>query len=388
MDNVADLQTKAFDVSDLVLGCFYGMVPFEQQPDLSPSPSPRPSTNPSPTPNIPDSIRNILQENIKGNKTSKETSLKEEEGANKSRIKQGRRMQRRCFKANKMLKKEVSTIEKVSTDRPKLSIDGSKVSTDEQMESNDDQVDASEEIFEGTEDQRKTPKRIEVKDEDKDEESTRKRKLGTRKKMKSRKRRYIQHTSEDDSDKENDDLRLVIRHIVWRFEAVARSEQVAIGSAPGGAVAFAVIFTVRGGGIRMHPDKIKMLNGGEVLEHVIRKGEDEELSLFAFGVFDFQAYYYSGLYSHQGLGPDNGHYSAASENANSNGRVGAHPHGWYGTNALSKLSPDTELVLYPLQDKLTSRDKSLDLSAFKLSRLFFSLLSSGSSSYWRSYRVQ
>ncbi|GKB91414.1 hypothetical protein Tco_0963686 [Tanacetum coccineum] len=57
----------------------------------------------------------------------------------------------------------------------------------------------------------------------------------------------------------------------------------------------------------------------------------------------------------------------------------------YGTNALSKFSPDTELVLYPLQDKLTSRDKSLDLFAFKLSRLFFSLLSSGSSSCWRSY---
>ncbi|GKD84885.1 hypothetical protein Tco_1356039, partial [Tanacetum coccineum] len=42
----------------------------------------------------------------------------------------------------------------------------------------------------------------------KEEESTRKRKLGTRKKMKSRKRRYIQNTSEDDSDKENDELRL------------------------------------------------------------------------------------------------------------------------------------------------------------------------------------
>ncbi|GKA72034.1 hypothetical protein Tco_0778250 [Tanacetum coccineum] len=48
----------------------------------------------------------------------------------------------------------------------------------------------------------------EVQEEDKDEESTRKRKLGTRKKMKSRKRRYIQNTSEDDSDKENDELRL------------------------------------------------------------------------------------------------------------------------------------------------------------------------------------
>ncbi|GJU87076.1 hypothetical protein Tco_1294622 [Tanacetum coccineum] len=50
--------------------------------------------------------------------------------------------------------------------------------------------------------------------------------------------------------------------------------------------------------------------------------------------------------------------------------------------------PDTELVLYPLQDKLTSGDKSLDLSAFKLSRLFFSLLSLGSSSCWRSYGAQ
>ncbi|GJY00504.1 putative mitochondrial protein [Tanacetum coccineum] len=46
----------------------------------------------------------------------------------------------------------------------------------------------------------------EVKKEE-NEEGTRKRKLGTRKKMKSRKRRYIQNTSEDDSDKENDELR-------------------------------------------------------------------------------------------------------------------------------------------------------------------------------------
>ncbi|GJV75186.1 hypothetical protein Tco_1506770 [Tanacetum coccineum] len=50
----------------------------------------------------------------------------------------------------------------------------------------------------------------EVQEEDKDEESTRKRKHGTRKKMKSRKRRYIQNTSEDDSDKENDELRLYL----------------------------------------------------------------------------------------------------------------------------------------------------------------------------------
>ncbi|GJW26384.1 hypothetical protein Tco_0040195 [Tanacetum coccineum] len=48
----------------------------------------------------------------------------------------------------------------------------------------------------------------EVQKESKEEESTRKRKLGTRKKIKSRKRRYIQNTSEDDSEKENDELRL------------------------------------------------------------------------------------------------------------------------------------------------------------------------------------
>ncbi|GJR02967.1 ribonuclease H-like domain-containing protein [Tanacetum coccineum] len=50
----------------------------------------------------------------------------------------------------------------------------------------------------------------EVKQEDKEEENSRKRKHGTRKKMKSRKRRYIQHTSEDDTDKENDELRLCL----------------------------------------------------------------------------------------------------------------------------------------------------------------------------------
>ncbi|GKB21008.1 hypothetical protein Tco_0854931, partial [Tanacetum coccineum] len=60
-------------------------------------------------------------------------------------------------------------------------------------------------------------KREEIKEKSKEEikkeeneESTRKRKLGTRKKMKSRKRRYIQHTSEDDNDKENDELKLYL----------------------------------------------------------------------------------------------------------------------------------------------------------------------------------
>ncbi|GJX42281.1 putative ribonuclease H-like domain-containing protein [Tanacetum coccineum] len=48
----------------------------------------------------------------------------------------------------------------------------------------------------------------EVQEESKEEESKRKRKIGTTKKMKSRKRRFIQNTSEDDSEKENDELRL------------------------------------------------------------------------------------------------------------------------------------------------------------------------------------
>ncbi|GJX12267.1 hypothetical protein Tco_0204025 [Tanacetum coccineum] len=52
----------------------------------------------------------------------------------------------------------------------------------------------------------------EFQKESKEEESTKKRKLGTRKKRKSRKRRYIQNTSEDDSDKENDELRLHLNY--------------------------------------------------------------------------------------------------------------------------------------------------------------------------------
>ncbi|GJQ93722.1 ribonuclease H-like domain-containing protein [Tanacetum coccineum] len=53
----------------------------------------------------------------------------------------------------------------------------------------------------------------EVKKEDKGEENTRKRKHGTRKKMKSRKRRFKQDTSQDDPsdiEKENDELRLCL----------------------------------------------------------------------------------------------------------------------------------------------------------------------------------
>ncbi|GJZ41060.1 hypothetical protein Tco_0587946, partial [Tanacetum coccineum] len=52
-----------------------------------------------------------------------------------------------------------------------------------------------------------------IKEENKEEEGTKKRKLGTRKKMKSRKRRFRQDTSEDDetnSEKENDELRLCL----------------------------------------------------------------------------------------------------------------------------------------------------------------------------------
>ncbi|GKF71333.1 hypothetical protein Tco_0207447, partial [Tanacetum coccineum] len=54
----------------------------------------------------------------------------------------------------------------------------------------------------------------EIKEEDKGEENTRKRKHGTRKKMKSRKRRFRQATSQDDltnSVKENEELRLCLK---------------------------------------------------------------------------------------------------------------------------------------------------------------------------------
>ncbi|GJR76728.1 hypothetical protein Tco_0089093, partial [Tanacetum coccineum] len=54
-------------------------------------------------------------------------------------------------------------------------------------------------------------KKDDSKKESKEEESTRKRKLGTRKKMKLRKRRFRQNTSEDDSEKENDELRLCLK---------------------------------------------------------------------------------------------------------------------------------------------------------------------------------
>ncbi|GKC45436.1 putative ribonuclease H-like domain-containing protein, partial [Tanacetum coccineum] len=53
-----------------------------------------------------------------------------------------------------------------------------------------------------------TRRKLKKSGENKGEESIRKRKHGTRKKMKSRKRRYIQNTSDDDSEKENDELRL------------------------------------------------------------------------------------------------------------------------------------------------------------------------------------
>ncbi|GJR17376.1 hypothetical protein Tco_0965903 [Tanacetum coccineum] len=58
-----------------------------------------------------------------------------------------------------------------------------------------------------------TKKDDSIKEERKEEECTKKRKLGTRKKMKSRKRRFIQDTSQDDntdSEKENDELRLCL----------------------------------------------------------------------------------------------------------------------------------------------------------------------------------
>ncbi|GJT70720.1 hypothetical protein Tco_1030006 [Tanacetum coccineum] len=58
-----------------------------------------------------------------------------------------------------------------------------------------------------------TKKDYNIKEESKIVEGTKKRKLSTRKKLKSRKRRFRKHTSEDDetnSEKENDELRLCL----------------------------------------------------------------------------------------------------------------------------------------------------------------------------------
>ncbi|XP_076892816.1 beta-1,2-xylosyltransferase-like [Bidens hawaiensis] len=43
-----------------------------------------------------------------------------------------------------------------------------------------------------------------------------------------------------------------------------------------------------GGRVRMHPEKIKMSSGGEELESVIGRSEDEELPEFEFGAFDIE----------------------------------------------------------------------------------------------------
>ncbi|GJS22918.1 hypothetical protein Tco_0451550 [Tanacetum coccineum] len=77
---------------------------------------------------------------------------------------------------------------------------------------NEKGVDSSKDemIKEQSKEEVKEESKAEVEEEGKEEENKNKRKLGTRKKMKSRKRRYIQNTSEDDSDKENDELRLYL----------------------------------------------------------------------------------------------------------------------------------------------------------------------------------
>ncbi|GJU36286.1 hypothetical protein Tco_1184640 [Tanacetum coccineum] len=221
-------------------------VPFEQQPDLSPSPSPRPSPNPSPTPIIPDSIPEptdqakeikLLKAKItklkkKANpvikhfkeyqkRISKEQSQQRKRSSKKKRVqkesvsKQGRKNAKGDGKAKENAQSEgrqekkfediQALYEKIKRLNENFISTGS--AKDERlikkMNEKRGGLSKSEVIKEDTKE--------EVKDEDKDEESTRKRKLGTRKKMKSRKRRYIQHTSEDDTDKENDELRLCLK---------------------------------------------------------------------------------------------------------------------------------------------------------------------------------
>ncbi|GJV25822.1 putative ribonuclease H-like domain-containing protein [Tanacetum coccineum] len=147
-DNVADLLTKAFDVSRFqFLVVSIGMkegTSSERLSEAHPTPSPEP-TSEAPNESMNDSSS---AQSSEVSDQAKEIELLK---AKITKLKS---------KANP---KGVSTeFEKVSTDRPKLSTDDLKVSTDEQMESNDDQVDASEEIFEGTEDQREVKRKLKV----------------------------------------------------------------------------------------------------------------------------------------------------------------------------------------------------------------------------------
>ncbi|GJU61698.1 hypothetical protein Tco_1243533, partial [Tanacetum coccineum] len=215
-DGIDSLPNQAiFNVIQLMGYEWDLTVPFEQQPDLSPSPSPRPSPNPSPTPNIPDSIPEHTGENLgdhsfndtslSGNEDAmtlqnvydlcislckqvsdqakeikllkaKITKLKKKANPIESVSKQGRKNAKGDGKAKENAQSkgrtkemmdedketdevglstedEVSTAkEGVNTDFEKVSTDRPKLSTDDFKVSTDDQVDASEDIFKGTED--------------------------------------------------------------------------------------------------------------------------------------------------------------------------------------------------------------------------------------------
>ncbi|KAI8010149.1 Beta-1,2-xylosyltransferase [Camellia lanceoleosa] len=78
-----------------------------------------------------------------------------------------------------------------------------------------------------------------------------------------------------------------------RIDVLKSSKSVVSGG--GGAGWFRCFYSMtlrssicEGGRIRMHPEKIRMSIGGERLEEVIGRGEDDELPVFEFGAFDVE----------------------------------------------------------------------------------------------------
>ncbi|GJZ34700.1 putative ribonuclease H-like domain-containing protein [Tanacetum coccineum] len=170
-DNVADLLTKAFDVSDqprkiellrrlrskgseetytcrsTIFKEYQKRISKEQRQQRKNS----------------SKKKRVQKESVskQGRKNAKGDGKAKENAQSKGRTKEMMDEDKETDEVGLSTEDEVSTakegvstdFEKVSTDRPKLSTDDLKVSTDEQMESNDDQVDASEEIFEGTKEQ-------------------------------------------------------------------------------------------------------------------------------------------------------------------------------------------------------------------------------------------
>ncbi|GJX79258.1 hypothetical protein Tco_0327407 [Tanacetum coccineum] len=195
-------------------------VPYEQQPDPSPRPSPRPSPQPSTTPIVPDSIPEPTGFNQPRelNSEANITKLQEASQNLSSNIKKA--YLKSSLIAAKIPKEELLKIigctkslsPNKEEERPKWRILIQRNPLFMKIPSRQDQRPSEiepptrETIKKSDMDLLKAcgelkiliESKDEVKEEDKGEENTRKRKHGIRKKIKSRKRRFKQDTSQDD----------------------------------------------------------------------------------------------------------------------------------------------------------------------------------------------